>query len=1138
MKKNGFNLGLSSIGLPRKILVIMKLIIVLMTTCLLQVSAGGFAQKLTYSKKGATLEQIFTEIRKQTGYYVVYSENKIDKNTKLDVNFKNTDLNDVLDVIGKSQDLTYSFDERNISLKPKEPGFIENIIARFQAIDVRGKVVDSLGNGLAGATVSVKNGKGSTSTDNNGVFYLKNIEEDAVLVVSYLGYVTKEQRVNTEFTYVQLVESTSFLDVVQVQAYGLTSRRLSTGNITTIKAEDISKQPVNNPLYALQGRIPNLVVTPTSGLPGAPVSLQLRGQNSLSGLKTEPLIVIDGVPYSNNIPGHNGSISNVNSVRVGINALSFINPADIESIDVLSDADATSIYGSRGGSGVILITTKKGKIGKTKINANVSSGFSEVPAKLDLLNSQQYLEMREEALINDDITPQATNPNGQDYAPDLLLWDPTNNTDWQDMLIGGKGSQYNTQASISGGSPAIQYLLSATYNKQRYIFPGNEKDENGGGLFSISGISSNSKFKATMAGSYHVSNRPSGSFDFTTAAFRLAPNAPAIYKANGELNWEPHPTTGLASWSNPFALLLRTSTVKTSTVNSNIDLSYALTSAFKFKTSIGFSELSLNGLSLRPISSLDPAAVLNNPVVNSGSVARSHNISRSWTIDPQMSYSNRINKGMLEILFGTSIQRQNLSSETYSAVGYVNDALLRNLNGGYSSLVGSNSSSQYKYAGIFGRIHYNWENKYLLNLSARRDGSSKFGPDNQFGNFASLGLAWIFSEEKLIKLGFPFLSHGKLRASYGSSGNDGIGDYQYMELYRVMNGSYQGSPLINSLGAVNSYYRWESIKKAEIALEMGFVEDRLFLTAAYYRNRSSNQLGRIDLPATGGATFITANQGAKIQNMGWEFTVNSHNIVGRHFLWSTTANLGLQRNKLLFVPTAYQQSTVFNYRFRGEDPIGKPFNGIEFLYDMNGVNPSTGIYQFTDNVGNIISYGSGIINSRANIVTTGPEFSGGISNAFTYKGLSLDVFFQFTKQKGRNPIYDLEVTRAGYFDGLNSYGNQLTQVLQRWQKSGDLTSIQRYSSLGFGFASEAASAAYASDEGWVDASFVRLKNISLSYTIPNQWRQTLKLSDMRFYLQAQNLWTITAYKGSDPEAQSITALPPLRTISIGIQLGI
>ena len=338
MEKITFNHGLSVMWPPKKLLLIMKLIIVLMTTFLMQVSAAGFAQKITYAKKGATLEQIFTEIRKQTGYFVVYAEDKVDKQTKMDVYFKNTDLTDVLDVISKSQDLSYSFNEKNIGLKPKEKSYLETVIDRFQAIDVRGKVVDSLGNGLAGATVSVKGTNKSTQTTQNGEFYLKGVDEGALLVVSYLGYITKEVSFGGGHNLIKLSESNSKLDEVQIQAYGTTTRRFNTGNISTVKAKDIEQHVVSNPMLALKGMVPGMTVVQSSGVPGAAVKINIRGINSFVN-GTQPLVLIDGIPFDANlssiVPSGRGSGAN-------FSALSFINPADIESISVLKVSIALS----------------------------------------------------------------------------------------------------------------------------------------------------------------------------------------------------------------------------------------------------------------------------------------------------------------------------------------------------------------------------------------------------------------------------------------------------------------------------------------------------------------------------------------------------------------------------------------------------------------------------------------------------------------------------------------------------------------------------------------------------------------------------------------------------------------------------
>ncbi|WP_276088059.1 SusC/RagA family TonB-linked outer membrane protein [Pedobacter sp. JY14-1] len=1119
----------------------MKLIIVLMTTCLMQVSAAGFAQKLTYVKKGATLEQIFSEIRKQTGYFVVYAEDKVDKQARLDVNFRQAQLKDVLDVVSKSQNLNYTINENNIGLKPKEQeGFLDNIIARFQSIDVRGKVVDSLGNGLAGATVSVKGGKQSTQTLANGDFYLKSVEEGAVLTVQYLGYVTKEEKATMNFIHIQLSLSTSKLDEVQIMAYGQTSRRTSTGNITTLKSSDITKQVLTNPLLALQGRVPNLVITPSNGLPDSQVKLQLRGQNSLSQLTSEPLIVVDGVPVNHNLNGYgNGSFNLTN-----ISALSYLNVNNIESIDVLTDADATSIYGSRGGNGVIIITTKKGKSGPTNIDVSTSTGFNTVNKRIDLLNTQQYLEMRTEAYKNDgliipDINTPVSARDIQNY--DLTVWDQNRYTDWQKTVLGGTAHQYNFQGSISGGIPTIQYLISGNYDRMGYVFPGESKTESGSGHFNIAGQSSNGKFRLSLTGDYVGNTSKSTGGDFMMIAMALAPNAPSIYK-NGTYNWEPDPESGLSTWGNPFASILNVASSKMKTARGIVDLNYDFLDNFSFKTSFGFSEANRSSYSPVTIASQDPSNTSAR-----GSAGFQDGLSQSVTLDPQLHYKEKILQGTLDALIGSSWQSQSDVFRTISAGGYISDAFLKDISKAESgNIFVSNSSSQYKSFSFFSRLNYNWLDKYIINLNVRRDGSSRFGPKNPFGNYWSLGSAWLFSNESFVKHNIEFLSFGKFRASYGSNGNDAIGDYKYLELFESYTGiSYQGITPIRNLGAINPYYSWEDIRKSEFAVELGFLKDRILTSVSYWLNRSSNQLGSIDLPVTAGATGLVTNQPAKIQNSGWDFLITSKNIVSTKFTWVTNLNFGFQRNKLLSLPEQYTGYflTYQYYKDRNQSPVGHPFSGKFIGYEFKGINSEKGTYEFSKKEGGIAEYAFEAY-QNAKMLNVSPLIAGGVSNSVSYKGVTLDFFVQITKQKGKNYLFD--PIFGNPFVGTN-YGigqtNRPKDVMSRWQKPGDNSLIQRFTSQGYAVVGDQyievdgpAFNASNSDLAWVDASFIRLKNISISYDIPGDWKKKMRVKNASFILRGQNLFTITGYKGFDPETQSLGVIPQLRSVVAGVNL--
>ncbi|WP_256003469.1 SusC/RagA family TonB-linked outer membrane protein [Pedobacter deserti] len=1130
MKKTAFNLRLSQAWLPPKILLIMKLIIIIMTACLMQVSAAGFAQKITYSKKGATLEQIFSEIRKQTGYYVVYAENKVNKEARLDVNFRNTELNKVLDVISNSQNLEYSLDDKNISLKPKEESVIDRIIARFQAIDVRGKVVDSLGNGLPGATVSIKNGKGSTSTAANGDFYMKNVEEGAILVISYLGYITKEQSASKEFNYVILQQSTSQLDEVLVQTYGTTTRRLSTGNVAMITSKEISQQNINNPLLALQGRVAGVEVITSNGLPGAPVNIKIRGEYSLrdEGGGNEPLIVIDGVPQANNIAGLGSIAGGGSGTDAGkMSAFSFVNPNEIESISVLKDADATSIYGSRGSKGVILINTKKGKAGETSVDVILNTGWQDVAKKLNLLNTEQYIEMRREGLKNANRISRLDDPSV--YAgvyPDLLVWDQKQYTDWQKVLIGNTATYTDIQGNVSGGTNNMQYRLGGTYHNEAYVFPGESYDQKGTANLSVMGASTNQKFRSMFSASYTFNKNSLLQEDLTRYAMSLSPNAPNLYLTNGDLNWgaNTYSPGGEGTWLNPFSLLERPNSQKVNNLISNAALSYEIIPGLFIKTAMGYNKLAGRSfIIVNNLASTDPAVASSY-----GSFLRMASFmdssSESWSVEPQLTYNKKIRIGLFEALLGGSLQSQKASTDQIQGYGFNSDAVMQSLSQATGYQLIGNTLSEYKYNAVFARLNYNLNDKYLVNVSARRDGSSRFGPGRQFGNFWSVGSAWIFTQENLVKYLAPFLSFGKMKFSYGTSGNDGIGDYQFFELYTPVVGieSYRGIKLLSSSGLSNSNFGWENVKKMEFGIDLSFFADRLNLSGSYFRNRSSNLLGTYSLPDMAGPGSLRVNQPALIQTMGWEFLINSSNVTKTNFSWESSLNIGFLRNKRL---ADFEGG-------RTDVGVGKPFYGFTSAVVFNGVDPVTGQYQFLGKDGSPTFLPEDAARKEIRIQ---PLFSGGFNNAFIYKNFSLNVFLQFVKQHGKNYLFQFQQPPGLAF-------NQPIEVMDRWRTSGDKNRFQRFFAGGTSPVSAiSVTNAYnavrdQSDISWVDASFVRLKTVSLSYNLTRFAKQELHLKNLRFFAQAQNLYTWTNYKGTDPETQNPYILPPLRTITAGIQL--
>lgn len=1131
---------------------VMKLTIFIMTLFLLQVSAATNAQ-VTLNTKQESLLKVLDKISKQSGYDLICTVQDFKNANPVTLKLRNVSVDQALKEAFSGQPLVYEVSGTTIMVKRREKeeaSIIDRIKSYLASINVRGSVIDERGQPMSGVNVSIKNERGTTTTDSYGAYYLKNVSENATLVFSYLGYTSQEINVEGKeiVGLVKMAVSESKLDEVQIQAYGKTNKRLSTSNITTIKAEDISKQPVDNPLYALMGRIPGLTITPFSGMPNAPIKVQLRGQSSLSDVDSEPLIIIDGIPMINNMTGAKNSNQfgpSLNpKLEYQVSALSSLNPKDIESIDVLKDADATAIYGSKGANGIILITTKKGKIGETRVNASFSNNFSYVGDKYRLMNTEEYLAMRKQAYLNDGLPiPDANVPGSAKNFNnfDLTIWDQARYTDWQEVLLGGTAKTYNASASITGGSPTVQYMISGNYNKQGYVFPGDGSQITGSGRVNISGSSLNNKFRSNLSASYSSSTAKTP-VDFSNLAYSLAPNAPALYNSDGQLNWEPNTGSDLGegTWSNPFAQLLNSLNTRTNSFQVGINSEYQMLSKLKLRLQAGFIKNQFHSFQPFYIAANDPA-VQN---YTKASAVRNDNDANTYSVEPQLEYNINIFNGRLSVLAGGSYQAENRSDIMLNQGNYDNDALVKSLS--FGSTIFSNSSSfQSRYMAGFARINYNWREKYILNLTGRRDGSSKYGPGHQFGNFGSAGLAWIFTNEDFLKEN-RVLSFGKIRINYGTNGNDAIGAYKYVQLFTADPAQkYQNSNVLQTNGPINPNFHWEQKHSLELGLDLGLFKDRVSVSASYFRARSSEQLLEIALPATAGGGALSINDAStKIQNRGFEINLNSKNITETNFSWSTAFNISFSnKNKILagegLLPA--RLAAIYGFDKTGsrpkiEDLIGKPFAGIVGVYEYKGIDQTTGLYQFSDFNGGISSYSN---YSTATTININPEYYGGISNQFAYKGFALDIFLQFNKQVGKSPIYNL--AGGGGVPGMINT-NQPIEFTDYWTpaKSGLL---QRTASGYENFSSllQVNDTSYKirnSDVSWVDASFLRFKNIALSYQFEDSFVRKLRLNNLRIGINAQNLFTITGYKGLDPESQVVISLPQLRTISFNIQVGL
>jgi hypothetical protein len=432
----------------------------------------------------------------------------------------------------------------------------------------------------------------------------------------------------------------------------------------------------------------------------------------------------------------------------------------------------------------------------------------------------------------------------------------------------------------------------------------------------------------------------------------------------------------------------------------------------------------------------------------------------------------------------------------------------------------------YKYDAIFARLNYRFQDKYILDLTARRDGSSRFGDANKQHTFYAAGAAWLFRDEEIVKNNLTWLSTGKLRMSYGTTGNDQIADYTYQSLLDIypVDVPYQGGTSIYPTSISNPYLQWEETRKLNVGTNLGFLKDRIQLDVNYFRNRSSNQLIAYILPSTTGFTGITKNFDATVQNSGIEILLNFSPIRAKNFNWQSSLNFTNPKNKLIAFPNLATSSYAYKYI------IGQPINIVQ-AYKFAGVNPTTGLYQFINSKGETVS-SVDATTDRTVLIDPNPKWYGGFSNSFQYKGFQLDFLIQAVKQMAPN-------YRFGRYPGVGSavLGNEPIGVLDRWTKPGDEASQQMFSA-NLSKTLTPALRAKNSDAAYSDASYVRLKNVSLSYTLPTEWLKKARISSARLYMQGQNLITITNFIGTDPETKAIFYLPPLRMYTIGVQVSL
>jgi TonB-linked SusC/RagA family outer membrane protein len=1075
----------------------------------MHLNAAVFSQTINISERNVSLETVFSKIEKQSNYLFFYREELIKAMPNINISLKNVTVKEALDQFLNKLSLSYSIIGDNIVITSLQ------IKANSQSPAPKiyiGKVLDEKDQPMPGVSVRIKGTKSVVITNQEGQFITPVIDDDnAILQFSYIGYSMQEIPVSglKAPIVVRLKLSSSDLDQVQILAYGTTTKRLNPGNTVTINAAEIAKHPVTNILQVIKDRVPGMFIEQRTGLPGGSFNVQIRGNNSFNN--NIPLFVVDGVAYPGAEelplvkPGGN------RNQFLGGNALNYLNSNDIESVDILKDADATALYGSRGAYGVVLITTKRAKGGTPRLNVSTNTGVSMRPKTPEMLSLEDYLMLRREAFKNDGLTPGA---NDLDING---TWPEDRNTDWQKELLGKSALVNEVNMSYGGGAGNTNFLIGGNYKQEGSVQQGKGSNRGGTIRFNINNSTPNKKLFIDFGGSFSSTLNDAVPVDFSGDAGTLrAPNAPALFSPDGSLNWE----TG----SNPYAALNLDYKFLVNNILSSSTLNYKPVKGLSLITRVSFNQLVGKEFRSTPSTFFDPARIATD-IRNTTSFINNFT-KRAWTLDPHAIYEIGISKkSKLTITTGATIQDQISTSSVITGTNFISDALL--INPSLGSTVGSTyDAATTRILGFFGALNYNWADKYILSLNGRRDGSTKFGPGHRFGNFGSVAGVWIFSEENLLKENIPFLSLGKIRASYGLTGGDGISNYAYIPRYQVVSGTntYQGNASFTPLSPVNRDLHYETNKKTDVQVILEFFKGRISLDGSYYKSHASDQLVQYPLASITGAIQYPSNSDVLIENTGYEFSINTKNIDGKDFKWSTYVGLTKAKNVLKSFPTLSNLQLNFNYE------VGKSTQGLK-LYTYAGVDPETGNYFFTT-AGGVTGQNLFAMNQttdRINFIDLAPKFYGIVTNSFTYKALTLDFSVSFRKRNGLNYLGQQQST----FGLFNT--NSSVSVLDRWQNKGDVTDVPKISTNGLNSLFQQNN--FRQSTGAYELiTYARLQNMSMAYNFSPNVVRKLRVTNLSLYLRGENLLSASKYGDMDPESLSVTATPPLRVFTFGLNL--
>ncbi|MFS8083888.1 MAG: SusC/RagA family TonB-linked outer membrane protein [Ginsengibacter sp.] len=1165
----------------------MKLVMIFMVAGFLQVSAKLPAQNISISGKNLSLKKVFKEIKQQAGYVFFYDAALLKKANAVSINVSNATIEATLNEAFKNQPLTWSIQEKTVTVieRPVLSAPIDENIIENKLPYLNGMVKDEDGNPLSGVSVVVKGSTNGGITNAKGEYHISNVEPNATIVFSFIGYMSQIIKVNGRTSInVSLKLDIKQQNEVVIIGYGSVKKKDLTGSVSIVSAKDIEDVPFNTVDNALAGKAAGVQVTKADGTPGGAVRIRVRGSSSLLG-GNDPLYVIDGVPLqiqSNFVnPGYSlsspmgaavsGGISTVvsnvaisglsSSFISGLNSLGGLNPDDIESITILKDASSTAIYGSKAANGVVIITTKRGKIDtKPVISASYYTTISSQYKTPHLLNANQYKSLLTESAQNQ-VSYDSVSGNPISTNADLILNNPssffgTANTDWVNAVTRSTISQ-NAEVSVQGGSKYSKYFSSISYTNSPGIVKATNFQRISGKINLENDINSKLQFITNVILGYTNQNIGDNAY---TQALSARPDLSPYDSAGNYLNFNNNGQQ-YSAFTNPVALLSATNNAKTLSLLGSISAIYNITKNLQFKSSGSLNFMNYNQRNYLP-SYLDIGSAFGN-VANGGGIGGNSNRRFSdWFLENTLTYNKDFNeKNSLNVLLGQSYETTKASFFSATAKGYPNDNLLTGLSSAALPLyfTGDDPSAPQSYLlSFYLRANYSLLDKYLFTFTGRTDGSSKFGPTHKFGYFPSGAIAWRISKENFLK-NVRWIDDIKLRGSYGLTGTQNIGNQMYRTLFSPS--SYAGSISLLPTQLGNNNIKWESTKESNAGIDISLSKGRLTATVDYYNKETSGAL--FSYPVAPSSSYISLLANAVgIKNTGLEIAVAGDIIRTDNFRWNSSLNVTF--NKSLVTRLSPNADLKQIGSLSGLETQTSIYGGNTTLIQGQPLGIMTGqivtgiIKTEADKVayqkqlGFFASYFPSSIgdpmfkldeSTKANgyqaplynqIIGYGaPKYYGGITEGFTYKKFNLQ--FYFTYSVGGHLLWGSHAFST-QFQGI---ANANVSILDRYY-SGNTNSNEPRLLLD--------SYTYSTSQLDVfNSSYLKLRTLTFNYNLGgSKWIRKASVKNASFFVSATNLFIITKYPGDDPEVSNdpysvaggyfdVSNYPSVKTFSVGIK---